>query len=151
MLRNSLLWTSMMDVAATVQTRLEAAVGAANVLTRPADTEPYVNDWRGRFRGRALAVVRPSRTEEVAAVVQVCRDARIAIVPQGGNTGLVGGATPDDQGHEGVLSLARMNRVRGIDRDNATITVEAGVILAQVQEAAAEAGLLFPLSLASEG
>src|SRR5689334_19375228 len=136
MLRNSLLWTSMMDVAATVQTRLEAAVGAANVLTRPADTEPYVTDWRGRFQGRAIAVVRPSSTQEVAAVVQVCRDAQVAIVPQGGNTGLCGGATPHPDGHEILLSLARMNRVRALDHDNATITVEAGVVLAQVQQAA---------------
>ncbi|HZR03559.1 MAG TPA: FAD-binding oxidoreductase [Burkholderiales bacterium] len=140
-----------MDDGANVRTRLVAAVGAANVLTEPSATAPYLTDWRGRFHGHALAVVRPGNAEEVAAVVRLCRDAQVPIVAQGGNTGMCGGATPDAAGHAILLSLGRLNRIRAIDRDNATITVESGVILAQVQQAAAEAGLHFPLSLGSEG
>ncbi|MDQ6620704.1 MAG: FAD-binding oxidoreductase, partial [Pseudomonadota bacterium] len=141
----------MTDGGPNVRTRLEAAVGAANVLSDPNDTAPYLTDWRGRFHGRAAAVVRPASTAEVAAVMRICHDARAAIVPQGGNTGMCGGATPDASGDEIVLSLARLTRVRTIDRDNATMTVEAGVPLATVQEAASDAGLHFPLSLGSEG
>jgi len=141
----------MMDLRATLRARLDAAVGSAQVLTAAADVAPYVNDWRGRFHGRTLAVVRPGGTGEVAAVVRACADLNVPIVPQGGNTGQCGGATPDDEGNAIVLSLARMNRVRAIDPDNATLTVEAGVPLAAVQQAAADAGLLFPLSLAAEG
>jgi FAD/FMN-containing dehydrogenase len=141
----------MTDHGANVWTRLEAAVGAGNVLTAAPDTAPYLTDWRGRFHGTALAVVRPGNAAEVSAVVRVCREAQIPIVPQGGNTGMCGGATPDAQGGEVLLSLSRMNRIRAIDRDNATMTVEAGVVLAQVQQAAADAGLHFPLSLGSEG
>jgi len=141
----------MMDLRATLRARLDAAVGSAQVLTAAADVAPYVNDWRGRFHGRTLAVVRPGGTAEVAAVVRACADLNVPIVPQGGNTGQCGGATPDDEGNAIVLSLARMNRVRAIDPDNATLTVEAGVPLAAVQQAAADAGLLFPLSLAAEG
>ena len=141
----------MVDGGANVRTRLSAAVGAANVLTAPADIDPFVTDWRGRFHGRAVAVVRPGSAAEVAEVVRMCREEQIPIVAQGGNTGMCGGATPDETGHAVVLSLTRLNRVRDIDTDNATITVEAGVPLAQVQQAAADAGLHFPLSLASEG
>jgi len=107
---------------------LRAAVGAAQVLTG-ADAQAFETDWRERYRGRALAVVRPSSTEEVAAVVRVCAGASIPIVPQGGNTGLCGGATPDDSGRAVILSLQRMNRIRGIDTDNDTVEVEAGCIL----------------------
>ncbi|MEO5700460.1 MAG: FAD-binding oxidoreductase [Casimicrobiaceae bacterium] len=134
-----------------VRKRLEAAVGATHVLTQPDDTAPYLTDWRGRYTGRSLAVVRPGTTEEVAAVIRICADAAVPIVPQGGNTGMCGGATPDDSGHEVVLALGRLNRLRALDRDNATLTVEAGVTLAQVQDAAATAGMFFPLSLGSEG
>ena len=141
----------MTDIRATLQARLEAAVGAAQVLTSSDDIASYVTDWRGRFHGRAFAVVRPQTTAEVAAVVCACGDAGTPIVPQGGNTGQCGGATPDHSGNAVVLSLARMNRVRAIDTDNATLTVEAGVTLAAVQQAAADAGMLFPLSLAAEG
>jgi FAD/FMN-containing dehydrogenase len=141
----------MTDIHATLQARLEAAVGAAQVLTASADIDPYLTDWRGRFHGRALAVVRPQTTAEVAAIVRVCADAGTPIVPQGGNTGQCGGATPDLSGNAIVLSLNRMNRVRAIDADNATLTVEAGVTLAAAQQAAADAGMLFPLSLAAEG
>jgi len=128
---------------------MRAALGPAHVLTEPFDIAPYVCDWRGRYRGQPLAVVRPGSTDEVVAVVTACATASVAIVPQGGNTGLVGGATPT-QG-EIVVSLTRLNRVRMIDTDNNTLTVEAGCTLAAVQEAAAAVDRLFPLSLAAEG
>ena len=141
----------MTDIRATLRARLDAAVGSAQVLTAESDVLPYVTDWRGRFHGRALAVVRPGSTDEVADVVRICAELRVPIVAQGGNTGQCGGATPDAEGNAIVLSLARMNRVRAVDPDNATLTAEAGVPLAAVQQAAADSGLLFPLSLAAEG
>ena len=141
----------MADSGATFHTRLAAVVGPTHVLTAPADTEPYLVDWRSRYRGAARAVVRPRTTEEVAAVVRVCAEAGVPIVPQGGNTGMCGGATPHAQGDEVVLALSRLNRVRAVDAANATITVEAGVTLRGVQEAAEDAGMYFPLSLGSEG
>jgi FAD/FMN-containing dehydrogenase len=141
----------MAESGATVTARLAGITGERNVLTATADVAPYLTDWRGRYHGTALAVVRPGSTDEVAAVVRACAAAGVAIVPQGGNTGMCGGATPDASGREIVLSLARLNRVRAIDPQNATITVEAGVTLDGVQQAAANAGMRFPLSLASEG
>jgi FAD/FMN-containing dehydrogenase len=141
----------MADPGATLLARVAAAVGPSHVLTAPADVEPYLVDWRGRYRGAARAVVRPGCTEEVAAVVRHCADERVPIVPQGGNTSLCGAATPSAGGEAIVLSLSRMNRVRALDVDNATLTIEAGATLAQAQAAAAERSLMFPLSLASEG
>ncbi len=129
---------------------LRATVGASQVLTG-ADAQSYEVDWRERYRGRALAVVRPGSTAEVAAVMRICAQAGIPVIPQGGNTGLCGGATPDDSGRAVILSLQRLNRVRGIDTDNDTMDVESGCILQSVQQAAREAGRLFPLSLAAEG
>jgi FAD/FMN-containing dehydrogenase len=129
---------------------LAAEVGRANVLTGD-DAQPYLIDWRQRYRGRAQAVVRPGSTAEVAAVVGVCVAARAPMVPQGGNTGLVGGGTPDGSGDAVVVSLQRMNRVRSIDTANDTVTVEAGCVLQAVQQAALEHARLFPLSLAAEG
>ncbi len=129
---------------------LAAEVGRANVLTGD-DAQPYLTDWRQRYRGRAQAVVRPGSTAEVAAVVGACVAARAPMVPQGGNTGLVGGGTPDGSGDAVVVSLQRMNRVRSIDTANDTVTVEAGCVLQAVQQAALEHGRLFPLSLAAEG
>jgi D-lactate dehydrogenase (cytochrome) len=126
-------------------------IGVPHVLTEPADTEAFLTDWRRRFSGRALAVLKPGSTAEVAAVVQLCNRFRVPIVPQGGNTGLVLGSVPDASGTAIVLSLTRLNRVRALDTVNNTITVEAGCILEQVQNAAAEAERLFPLSLAAEG
>lgn len=131
--------------------RLRDAVGAAHVLTDPAAMAPYLTDWRKRYCGAALAVVRPGSTEQVAAVVAACAEARAPMLPQGGNTGLVGGATPDVTGTAVVISLARMNRVRAIDTGNDAITVEAGCILQTVQEVARQHGRLFPLSLAAQG
>ncbi|MGZ5848105.1 MAG: FAD-binding oxidoreductase, partial [Ramlibacter sp.] len=111
----------------------------------------WEQDWRKRVRGKALAVVRPGSTAEVAAVVRACAAAGVPIVPQGGNTGLVVGGVPDASGTQVVLSLRRMAAIRGIDRENLTMTVDAGCVLQAVQEAAAREQLLFPLSLAAEG
>jgi FAD/FMN-containing dehydrogenase len=141
----------MVNDHATLLARLDDIAGAAQVLRSAPDIEPYLVDHRGRYRGRAVAVVRPGTTAEVAAVVRLCAERGIAIVPQGGNTGLCGGATPDSGGNAVLLSLTRMHRVRAVDAENATITVEAGAPLARVQQAAAEHGMMFPLSLASEG
>lgn len=131
--------------------RLAGVVGAANVLTDPADLAPFLTDWRGRYRGDACCMVRPGNTAEVAAVVALCAEAGVPMVPQGGNTSLCGAATPDGSGAAVVVSLSRLNRIRAVDALNNTITVEAGCTLATVQEAAREAGRLFPLALASEG
>src|SRR5687767_11134060 len=131
-------------------TGLRAAF-AGRLLTDAADSAPFLVDWRGEWRGAALAVVQPESTADVAAVVQWCAKTRTPIVPQGGNTGLAGGATPDQSGRSIVLSLARLDSVRTLDRANNTITVEAGCLLQRVQEAAAKVDRLFPLSLAAEG
>jgi FAD/FMN-containing dehydrogenase len=133
---------------------LRLAVGEAQVLTHedPAtDLSAWENDWRGRAHGRALAVVRPGNTDEVAAVVKACVAAGASLVPQGGNTGLVVGSVPDSSGTQVLLSLTRMNAVRALDAANLTLTVEAGCVLQAVQQTAEKAGLLFPLSLAAEG
>ncbi|HUG21165.1 FAD-binding oxidoreductase [Piscinibacter sp.] len=129
---------------------LRTAVGAANVLA-DGDLSAWELDWRKRYRGRALAVVRPATTAEVAAVVTACAAQGTGIVPQGGNTGLVGGSVPDASGTQVLLSLTRMNRVRQVDEANFTMTVDAGCVLQALQETAASHGLLFPLSLAAEG
>ncbi len=129
---------------------LRDAVGAANVLTE-GDLSAWERDWRKRWHGKALAVVRPGSTAEVAAVVKACAEARVALVPQGGNTGLVGGGVPDMSGSQVLLSLQRLNRVRALDEANLTLTAEAGCVLQALQETAAARGLLLPLSLAAEG
>ncbi|HXF67865.1 MAG TPA: FAD-binding oxidoreductase [Burkholderiales bacterium] len=131
--------------------RLAAAVGPRGLITEPRDMEPYLVDWRGHYRGAAPAVVRPASTEEVSAVVRICAETGTGIVPQGGNTGMCGAATPSPAGGEIVLSLARMNRVLELDALNDTITVQAGCVLAAIQQAAAAAGRFFPLSLGAEG
>ncbi|MDR2881061.1 MAG: FAD-binding oxidoreductase [Azoarcus sp.] len=131
--------------------RLVALVGSDHVLTDPAEMSPYLTDYRGNYVGRALAVVKPANTQEVAATVKLCFDAGVPIVPQGGNTGVCGGATPLPDGLSILLNLSRLNRIRELDAANDTLCVEAGCILAAVQEAAAAAGRLFPLSLASGG
>ncbi|MFE6649019.1 FAD-binding oxidoreductase [Nocardioides sp. NPDC057772] len=130
---------------------LRAALGESAVLTDPADMAAYVTDWTGVFTGTALAVVRPASTSEVATAVRLCAEAGVGVVPQGGNTGLVGGGVPDSGGDQVVLSLGRMRRVREVDPVADTLVVEAGAPLASVQEAAVAAGRLFPLSLGSEG
>lgn len=132
-------------------TQLGAIVGPSGIVTAASDMEPYLIDWRKRLQGAALCVVSPRDTAQVAAVVKACAMAGVAIVPQGGNTGLCGGATPDTSGTAVVISLRKMNRVRAIDVDNNTITVEAGCVLQDVQRAAEEVERLFPLSLAAQG
>ena len=134
---------------------LRDIVGAAHVA-QPLDADDPAHtrqqhDWRGRYAGWARAIVRPVSTDEVAQVVRWCAQHGVAIVPQGGHTGLVGGGVPDASGRQVVLSLTRMRRILSVDAANLTLTAEAGCLLAEVQTAAAEAGLLFPLSLASEG
>ena len=131
--------------------RIRSIVGPAGLIGSPEEIGAYATDWRKRYRGKAAAVVRPASTAEVAAVVRACAETRTAIVPQGGNTGLCGAATPDGSGSQIVLNLSRMNRIRAADTHNNTITAEAGCVLANLQRAAEEAGRLFPLSLASEG
>lgn len=131
--------------------RVRDLLGAQGVMDEPAAMAPYLRDWRKRYQGAARLVARPASTAEVAALVRLCAEADVPIVPQGGNTGLCGGATPDESGAAVVLSLGRMNRLRGLDAANNTLTVEAGMTLAAVQAAADAADRLFPLSLAAEG
>ena len=136
---------------ARLQSAFAALVGEKHVLTMAQETAPYTTDWRKQYRGDALCVLRPASTAEVAAVVGLCAREGVGVVPQGGNTGLCGGSVPTGAQPEVVLSLSRMNRIRSIDALNDAMTVEAGCVLAAVQRAAAEAGRLFPLSLAAEG
>ncbi len=135
----------------TLQNQLADIVGAANVLAAEADTKPYFTDWRKQYTAAADCVVRPASAGEVSRVVALCVRENVAVVPQGGNTGLVGGSVPTGARREIVLSLSRMNRIRELDALNDTITVEAGCVLAAVQRAAGEAARFFPLSLAAEG
>ena len=141
----------------TLLDALRHIVGAAHVFT-DGDLTTWTQDWRQRAPGKALAVVRPACTDEVAQVVKTCAvfltnnpTCGLSLVPQGGNTGLVVGSTPDTSGQQIVLSLQRMNAVRTLDADNLTMTVEAGCILQNLQERAETANLLFPLRMASEG
>mgnify|MGYP002628717674 FL=1 len=131
--------------------RLKDVVGPEGWLAEGPDTEAYTRDWRKRWPGRTPLVLRPATTEQVAGIVRLCAGAGVGIVPQSGNTGLVGGSVPRDNGDDIVLSLNRMNRIRTIDPANNTITVDAGCILADVQAAAGEHERLYPLSLAAEG
>jgi FAD/FMN-containing dehydrogenase len=131
-------------------TALKNLLGAAHVLTG-ADARPFLSDWRERYQGDALAIARPGSAEEVAQVVKLCLQHGAPIVPQGGNTGLCGAATPDNRGNAVVVSTLRLNRIRHIDTANDTMDVEAGCVLQNVQQAAREAGRLFPLSLGAHG
>jgi FAD/FMN-containing dehydrogenase len=146
--------TALSNAQAALIVELRQICGLANVLTHEdpgADLSPWEQDWRKRMHGRALAVVRPGDTAQVAAVVKACAAANTPIVPQGGNTGLVVGGVPNGSGTQIVLSMTRMNAVRAIDPANLTITVEAGCVLQNLQSAAENAGFLFPLSLGAEG
>ena len=131
--------------------RLGAAVGAQSIFTDAADLEPYINDWRGIYHGAAAAVVRPANVEQVAAIVKICAETRTPLVPQGGNTGMCGATVPDARLNPVVIALGRMNRIRNVDALNNTMTVEAGCVLANIQQAAVDANRLFPLSLGAEG
>jgi FAD/FMN-containing dehydrogenase len=134
----------------TALSRIKEIVGPRG-LVEGADAEALLRDERRLFRGEAALVVRPQTTQECASIVGICNDAAIGIVPQGGNTGYCGGATPTDSGRQILLSLSRMDRIRELDAVNFTMTVEAGLVLARAQAAAEEQGLLFPLSMGSEG
>ncbi|MGE0558077.1 MAG: FAD-binding oxidoreductase [Burkholderiales bacterium] len=130
---------------------LKTLLGAQGVLTDATDLEPYVVDWRGVYRGAAAAVARPANTQQVAAVMKLCAETGTPLVPQGGNTGMCGASVPDAGGREIVLSLARMNKILDVDPLNNTLTAEAGCVLANIRQAAADADRLFPLSLGAEG
>jgi FAD/FMN-containing dehydrogenase len=138
-------------VSAEAIERLKAAVGRAGYLDDPADIAPYCRSWRDNWVGRVPLVLKPQSTQEVAGIVQICAEHGIAIVPQGGNTGLTGAAQPHEDMSEVILSTSRLKRIREIDTVNDTITVEAGVILKEIQSAADRADRLFPLSLGAEG
>src|SRR5579864_2166137 len=129
---------------------IRAAVGPKGMVEDPQELERYLVETRGTYRGRTGLVVRPASTAEVAGVVRLAAAARLPSVPQGGNTGLCGGAVPQDE-HAVLVSLGRMNRIRAIDPADFTITAEAGCILAEIQKAAEAADRLFPLSLGAEG
>ena len=136
---------------AALLSAIAAIVGARHVLTESADQEGYLSELRKLYTGRALAVVRPGTTAEVAALLALASRHKAPVVPQGGNTGLVGGQIPDESGNAIVLSLTRLNKVREVDPQSNTMTVEAGLTLLKAQEAAEAADRMFPLSLASEG
>jgi len=129
--------------------RLKQAVGAKGFSEDPNEIAPHLEEWRSKYRGRSSLLLKPASTDEVAAILSICDETGTPVVPQGGNTGLVGGQIPFDG--ELLLSLARMNRVRAIDVEGRTLIAEAGVILSKAQAAADEKNLMFPLSLASEG
>jgi FAD/FMN-containing dehydrogenase len=131
--------------------RLIHVVGEEGVILNPADQEIYVNDWLGKSHGRTVAVVRPRNTAEVSAIMRLCHQSQTPVVPQGGNTGMSGGATPDMSGAQVILSLNRMKRIHEVDPVNNTLTADAGVVLADIQQAARAVGRYFPLSLGAEG
>ena len=141
---------STLSLTATIE-RLGAALGPQGIFTAPAELEPYVNDWRGIYHGGAAAVVRPANVEQVAAIVKICAETKTPLVPQGGNTGMCGATVPDAKVNPVVIALGRMNRIRTVDALNNTMTVEAGCVLANIQQAAMDADRLFPLSLGAEG
>ena len=131
--------------------KLKSIVGPAGWKSDASELAPLLTDWRGAFVGQALIMVAPASTVETAAVVRECSDAGVTIVPQGGNTGMCGGSVPDDSGRQVLLSMHRLNNIRQLDALNFSIDVEAGCVLATVQEAARNGGLIFPLSLGAEG
>jgi FAD/FMN-containing dehydrogenase len=139
------------SIPADLIERFAAIVGEAHALTRADDQASYLHEWRDRYTGKTPVVLRPGSTEEVSRILALANETEIGIVPQGGNTGLVGGQIPSPEGSEIVLSLARLKKVRDIDAAGGTMTVEAGVTLLEAQNAARGADRLFPLSLASEG
>jgi len=138
-------------VSPDVLARLKAAVGAGSYVDDPADMDTYCRSFRDNWTGRVPLVLRPQSTAETAAVVRICAEAGVGIVPQGGNTGLTGAGQPHDDMSEVIVSTTRMRRIRALDAVNDTITVEAGVVLKEIQAAADRAGRLFPLSLGAEG
>lgn len=135
----------------TLVKQLKEIVGTGGWKSQAADLEPHLVDWRGAYAGKTLLLVAPKDTDEVSRVVRACAAAGVAIVPQGGNTSLCGGSVPDETGKQVLLSMSRMNRIISVDPFNLSIQVEAGCVLASIQEAAAAVDLIFPLSLGAEG
>ena len=138
-------------MSADIIAALHAIVGDAGLKTGDTDTESFLTDWHGQYRGRSLAVVMPETTEQVSQVMALADAHDIVVVPQGGNTGFMGGATPDDAGNSILLSLRRMNRIREIDATNMSMTVEAGCVLQTLHDTTEKQGLYFPLNLAAKG
>jgi FAD/FMN-containing dehydrogenase len=136
-------------VSSNFISRLAQVTGQQGIITDARELEPYVNDWRGIYEGSAIAAVRPDNTDQVAAIVKICAETKTPLVPQGGNTGMCGASVP--QGNSVVLALSRMNKIHEVDTLNNTISVDAGCVLANIQQAAADADRLFPLSLGAEG
>ena len=141
----------MTETIMTLVNRFSALVGQGNCLHTPADMAPYLVEERGLYHGQALAVLRPGSTHEVAAIMRLCAAEKLAVVPQGGNTGLCGGGVPPEHGRAVVISTERLNRIRAVDPVDFTLTAEAGCVLATLQQAADAADCLFPLSLGAEG
>ena len=131
--------------------RFAEIVGQANALTRAEDQAAYLREWRDLYVGRTPVVLRPGSTEEVSRILALANEHGIGVVPQAGNTGLVGGQIPSMRGDEIVLSVSRLKSIRSIDADGGTMIVDAGVTLSEAQTVAEKAGRMFPLSLASEG
>src|SRR5580704_16745895 len=137
--------------SSTVVEALRARLGPQGILTDPSDTAPYCEDWRRLYRGHTPAVLRPATTAEVADAMRLCAEYGVAIVPQGGNTSMVGGAAVSEDGSQIILSLSRMNKVREIDRVDMTMAIECGVTLKAAQVAAEGKNCMLPLSISSEG
>ena len=140
-----------MSVNTSLLADLRRVVGPQGYLDQAADIEPFLVDHRKLYRGATPLVLRPDSTEQVSSIMRLCNEARVGVVPVGGNTGYCGGATPSEDGSQIVLSLARMRRIRSVDPLNYTMIAEAGCVLAEVQAAAASVDRLFPMSLGSEG
>ena len=140
-----------MNPSLSLLAELRALVGPNGYLDQASDVEPFLVDHRKLYRGATPLVLRPDSTEQISAIMRLCNEARVGVVPVGGNTGYCGGATPSADGSQVVLSLARMRRIRSLDPLNYTLTAEAGCTLAEVQSAAASMDRYFPLSLGSEG
>jgi FAD/FMN-containing dehydrogenase len=129
--------------------RLKSLLGPKGFIEDPAEIAPHLEEWRGKYHGRSALMLKPASTAEVSAILKICHETGTAVVPQGGNTGLVGGQLPFDG--EILLDLSRLRAIRALDKNGASIVAEAGVILAEAQKAADDAGLMLPLSMASEG
>jgi len=140
-----------MDAVSKLISAAGHALGPKGVITDPKEIEPWVTDWRGRVHGSSPAIFAPASTEEVAAIVRLAAEHRVPLVPQGGNTGMVAGATPAADGSQILLSMRRMNRIRAISADNRLAVAEAGVVLATLHEAANDIGMRFPLTLGARG
>jgi FAD/FMN-containing dehydrogenase len=136
---------------AQILQRIRAAVGPQGIVDAAIDVEPHLIDFRRLYRGRAALIVRPADVREVSMILALCNEAGIGVVPQGGNTGYCGGSVPDDSGEQLLMSLARLNRIRSVQPSSYAMTVEAGCVLASVQQAASAAERYFPLSLGAEG